>query len=116
MGGIGPQGMRDGDGAEPKSAWYRVGKATRGSGTQQSISNPASLKKWGKGKGEREKGKKGKKEKGKKGNGKEKGREREKGRGEGKEKRGTQGCRTHLHPNPLPYPTILSTATVPVFK
>lgn len=55
MGGIGQQGVRDGGGAEPKSAWYGVGKATRASGTQQSISNSASVKKWGKRKGEREK-------------------------------------------------------------
>lgn len=73
MGGIGQQGVRDGGGAEPKSAWYGVGKATRASGTQQSISNSASVKKWGKRKGEREK---------KKGRGK---------RGEGKG--GTQGYR-----------------------
>lgn len=96
MGGIGQQGVRDGGGAEPKSAWYGVGKATRASGTQQSISNSASVKKWGKRKGEREK---------KKGRGK---------RGEGKG--GTQGYRTHLHPNPLPCPTTLSSATAPVFK
>ena len=57
-----------------------MGKAIRGSGTQQSISNPASLKKWGKRKGEMEGGKgKGKRE-GEKGGGKGKGkREGEKG-------------------------------------